>query len=189
MKAISPLIKDNIIIDLKSGLSTRQLASKYGVSQSKVSQIAKTIKEEIPPRNLGRPSQFTRESKIHLIKDITNGSFKTAVQAQDYLSKHWNINVSTNRIRQVLKGEGLSTKKKTRRPKLSMKQIQQRMDFVHMYEHWTTADWRRVLWTDETKVNRIGSDGKVWAWKNPRQKYQKALIDETVKHGGGSVFL
>ena len=26
-------------------------------------------------------------------------------------------------------------------------------------------DFKRVLWTDETKINRIGSDGKVYVWK------------------------
>ena len=26
-------------------------------------------------------------------------------------------------------------------------------------------DWKRVLWSDETKINRIGSDGKVYTWK------------------------
>jgi hypothetical protein len=63
------------------------------------------------------------------------------------------------------------------------------MDFVHMYEHWTIEDWKRVLWTDETKINRIGSDGKIWVWKNPEQNEQKELYNETTKHGGGSVFL
>jgi transposase len=153
MKPISPFVKENIIIELKSRSSIRQLASKYKISQSKVAQIAKNIKEDIPPRKSYRPTKFTKESKIDLVRNITNGNFQTAIEARDYLSKNFNIDVSANRIRQVLKDEGLSTKRKSKKPKLSAKQIRQRMDFVHMYEHWTIEDWKRVLWTDETKIN------------------------------------
>ncbi|KAG1135407.1 hypothetical protein G6F37_013306 [Rhizopus arrhizus] len=35
------------------------------------------------------------------------------------------------------------------------------------YQNWTTDDWRRVVFSDETKVNIWGSDG--------------------FKHGGGSL--
>ena len=26
-------------------------------------------------------------------------------------------------------------------------------------------DWERVIWSDETKIKRLGSDGKQWVWK------------------------
>jgi hypothetical protein len=42
---------------------------------------------------------------------------------------------------------------------------QQRLEFAQWYQSWTIEDWKRVLWTDETKINRIGSDGKVYVWK------------------------
>lgn len=31
--------------------------------------------------------------------------------------------------------------------------------------HWTVEDWKRVVWSDETKINRVGSDGRNWVWK------------------------
>ncbi|KAI8086797.1 uncharacterized protein BX664DRAFT_387161 [Halteromyces radiatus] len=27
------------------------------------------------------------------------------------------------------------------------------------WQHWTVEDWRRVIFSDETKINRLGSDG------------------------------
>jgi hypothetical protein len=63
------------------------------------------------------------------------------------------------------------------------------MDFVYMYEHWTVEDWKRVLWTDETKINRHGSDGRDWAWKSTKNKGLKGTSNETLKHGGGSLFM
>lgn len=189
MKKISLTIQENITTDLKSGMSSRVIASKYKVSQSSVARIAKTIKEDLPPSHSGHPSKLSKTTRHSIIRDITSGNLQNAVQAQEYLSTHLNITVSTNRVRQILKEEGMTTVRLTKGPKLTPKHIKQRMDFVHMYEDWTVDDWKLVLWTDETRINRIGSDGNIWAWKNPRNPNQKRLYDETVKHGGGSVFL
>ena len=45
-------------------------------------------------------------------------------------------------------------------------------------------DWKRVLWSDETKLNHIGSDGKVYVWKLGESLSDRTTIP-TVKHGGG----
>jgi len=47
-------------------------------------------------------------------------------------------------------------------------------------------DFKRVLWTDETKINRIGSDGKVYVWKKRGEAISDRTTTPTVKHGGGN---
>jgi len=47
-------------------------------------------------------------------------------------------------------------------------------------------DFKRVLWTDETKINRIGSDGKVYVWKQRGEPVSDRTTTPTVKHGGGN---
>ncbi|KAG1387787.1 hypothetical protein G6F60_013975 [Rhizopus arrhizus] len=46
-----------------------------------------------------------------------------------------------------------------------------------------------VIWSDETKVNRLGSDGKSYAWKVPGKPLKKHQVRETVKHGGGCIMV
>ncbi|KAG0890664.1 hypothetical protein G6F66_012490 [Rhizopus arrhizus] len=46
-----------------------------------------------------------------------------------------------------------------------------------------------VIWSDETKVNRFGSDGKSYAWKVPGKPLKKHQVRETVKHGGGCIMV
>ena len=43
-----------------------------------------------------------------------------------------------------------------------------------------------MLWTDETKINRIGSDGKVYVWKERGEPISNRTTTPTVKHGGGN---
>ena len=52
---------------------------------------------------------------------------------------------------------------------------QKRLDFAQWHQSWTIEDWKRVLWTDETKINGIGSDGKIYVWK----QHGESISDQT----------
>ena len=49
--------------------------------------------------------------------------------------------------------------------------------------------WRRVLFTDESKFNLFGSDGRTKIWRKTGTAYQTQNLIPTVKHGGGSVMV
>ena len=49
--------------------------------------------------------------------------------------------------------------------------------------------WRRVIWSDETKINHLGSDGTKWAWKKTGECLNERLVQGTLKFGGGSVMV
>jgi hypothetical protein len=42
---------------------------------------------------------------------------------------------------------------KSKHPFLSAKHHKARLDFAHAHKDWTVDDWRRVVWSDETKIN------------------------------------
>lgn len=71
------------------------------------------------------------------------------------------------KIRTALKKAGLKAVVKKKNPLLSPRHRRNRMDFVLEYQYWTLEDWKKVFFSDETKVNRLGSDGRKWAWKFP----------------------
>jgi hypothetical protein len=50
-------------------------------------------------------------------------------------------------------------------------------------------DWKRVLWSDETKINRIGSDGRVYTWKKKGEPLSDRTTTPTVKHGGNNLMV
>ena len=43
-----------------------------------------------------------------------------------------------------------------------------------------------MLWSDETKINHIESDGKVYAWKQWGEPLSDCTMTPTVKHEGGN---
>ncbi len=65
----------------------------------------------------------------------------------------------------------------------------------HFAEDKQTKDidyWNQVLWSNETKIKLLGSDGvkRVWRhWRQPGEEYKDKCVLPTVKHGGGSVMV
>ncbi|KAI0997422.1 hypothetical protein K3495_g10765 [Podosphaera aphanis] len=57
------------------------------------------------------------------------------------------------------------------------------------HESWTIEDWKRVIWSDETKINRLNSDGIKYAWSRNPSSYPAEVVEETLKFGGGSVMI
>ncbi|KAG1444520.1 hypothetical protein G6F46_012264 [Rhizopus delemar] len=53
----------------------------------------------------------------------------------------------------------------------------------------TIHDWRRVIFSDETKINIWCSDGCKYYWKRKCDRLHPQHIDVTVKHGGGGLML
>ena len=62
-----------------------------------------------------------------------------------------------------------------------------RLEFAERHLEWTMDDWKRVWWSDETKINRLGSDGRdqVWVDKENRQDHRR--MKQTVKFGEGNL--
>ena len=65
---------------------------------------------------------------------------------------------------------------KAKCPYLSKHHKREQLDFAVVHQDWTEEDWKRVIWSDETKINRLGSDGRKWVWK----KAGEGLSDRTV---------
>lgn len=49
--------------------------------------------------------------------------------------------------------------------------------------------WKNVIFSDESKLNIFGSDGKKYVWCKPNTSLQTKHLKPTVKHGGGHVMI
>jgi hypothetical protein len=72
---------------------------------------------------------------------------------------------------------------------LSRVQKRDRLDFALAHQDWTLDDWKRIIWSDETKINRLGSYGRKWVWKGKGERLTDRLVQGTQKFGGGSLMM
>ena len=78
---------------------------------------------------------------------------------------------------------------KHKRPFLKKAHRVARYDWAVAHKDWTVEDWKKVIYTDETKINPFGSDGRGIVWKFPGEGLSDRLMEGTVKFGGGSVMM
>ena len=127
----------------------------------------------------------TRDRR-NLVRWVTSGETETATQAARKLSRMKNTTITAQTVRNSLKKSGLKSFVKTKKPLLRGRHKKARYDFAFKYRHWTTYDWKRVIFSDESKVNRLGSDGRNWTWSRRREDVK---VTPTLKFGGGSVMV
>ena len=88
-----------------------------------------------------------------------------------------------------MKEQGLRAVKKKKKPRLTPAHGKARLNWALAHSEWTMDDWKKVIWSDETKINRINSDGIKYAWLADPKNLQSQVVDETLKFGGGSVMV
>jgi transposase len=179
--------QNNILQLLQSGLSVREVSKRCNVGKSTVYELCLKSLPALIGCSPGRPTKLSLQNKHICVHAITAGKLKSAKEVQKMLSNNLGVDVHLNTVRNTFKEAGLRTIKRPSKPKLSAKNIKARLEFAKQYKHWTIEDWKNVIWSDETKINRFGSDGHIWSWIKDGQKLQPHQVNQTVKHGGGNI--
>lgn len=189
MRQISDQLYNDILSQLDSGHSTRQIALQLGVGHMTVSRICSAARNNITKCSAGRPPKLTVADKRHLVRMVTTGKAATAVQAAQEFGSTTGTKVCKTTVREVLKQAGLKASVRKKKPKLSVRHMKQRMEFALRHQYWTEEDWNQVIWSDETKMPRLGYDGCKWVWRKPGTALSGHDVKGTVKFGGGSLMM
>jgi hypothetical protein len=126
------------------------------------------------------------QTKRFIKLQVVQGQLKTAREAHDKLME-LEYFISYKTAINVLKSMNFFVAINVKKPLLTAKHRKRRLAWAKKYQTWTTDDWRRVVFSDETKVNVWGSDGCKHYWSRPAVPLKPHHIDVTVKHGGGSL--
>ena len=54
---------------------------------------------------------------------------------------------------------------------------------------WTLHKWQSNIWSDESKLNFFGNDGRVFVQRRIGENLLPECIQQTMKFGGGSVMV
>ena len=174
MKSIPEEIRNKVLILLDKGQSSPQIAKKLNLGHASVDRIRFKYRKEIKKPSSGRPSKLTSNDRRCLLRLVTSGKVDNAVKLTKHLNTYTGHNLIPQTIRNMLKKSGMKAIVKQKKPFLSAKHKRSRLEFALKYKYWTTDDWKRVVWTDEKKINRICSDGRQYAWiKQGRERNQE----------------
>jgi len=181
--------KQNAISLLKSGMSTRLVAKRVGASQQTITLWRASIRGNIQTPKTGRPRKLSMRDDMIIARYASTGKYSTASAIQQALKRYYGIDVHRSTVARSLRRSGLGAFAKRKKPLLSLKHRKARLAFSKKYKDWTIDQWKRVFFSDETKINRYGSDGRQYCWKKRGERLRGQHVTPTLKHGGGSIMV
>ncbi len=97
--------------------------------------------------------------------------------------------VSAQTIRLTIGTIGLYGSRPRRKPLLKMMLKKAHKQFAEDKQTKDMDYWNHILWSDETKINLLGSDCVKRVWRQPAEEYKDKYVLPTVKYGGGCVMV
>lgn len=182
--------KRKLILQMKAdGISITNIAKNLYVSRKLVYNALKRNNDE--EQNLRRlRSRKTSVLQDRLIVRIAKKNpFTSSSAIKDDINKKYGISVSSRTIRRRLNESKLFGRTAVKKPLVSKKNLKARLEFAKDNIDRPLSFWKNVLWSDESKFNRFGSDGKRQVWRPVNQEFNPRYTIKTIKHGGGNVMV
>lgn len=191
-KAITIQLQELVIREVQRGSSHRVVANQFGVSKAGVTGIMKRFQQRgavVIKKSTGRPKKTTVKQDRILIKLSKEDPRKSAIQLLTELREKYQVNVSVDTVKRRLRSVGLYGRRPAKKPLISVKNRIARVQFANKHIKWTSKDWSKVLWSDESKFLLFGSDGIKYIRRPVGQRFHPKYQLPTVKHGGGNVMV
>ena len=191
-KEYSNDIKNAVIAALQCGTSQAEVARSFKLSRQLVSAWNKAYNKrksvENKPRS-GRPKKTTSKEDRLIKKLSTSDVRKSAVQIKNELQENYDLAIHVSTVKRRLKEFGLHGRRPTKKPLISAKNRKLRLAFAKKFRSWTSSEWSKVLWSDESKFNLVSSDGIRYVRRPVNKRFDVRYQIPTVKHGGGNVMV
>jgi hypothetical protein len=152
MRPTSAAKHSSVVSLLTQDYPHHQIHAKTSVSLGTISKINKELDFNKENNHGGCPSKLSAHDKQSIIRQITSGKLDNAVQATQFINNTLTNPVHPQTARNALKEAGLQSATK-KVPMLTQTHWQRWLKFAHYHENWTVEDWKRVSWSNETKIN------------------------------------
>lgn len=183
----------NLIIEhYKNGKPQRKIAAIVNKARTTVENIIHRFKKEkrvINKPKISPKKIFSERQERWIVRQVKINPRLSAPDIRDLVEKRYKISCNAETIRRVLRKAELNGRIARKKPFISRINKLKRLKFAHSYAGKDYSFWENVLFTDESKYNIFGSDGRVNVWRKPNQEMDPKHLRPTVKYGGGHVMV
>ncbi|GJE96522.1 transposable element Tcb2 transposase [Phanerochaete sordida] len=189
MTPCTPSKKSRMLLLDDQGKMARSIATEVGMSASQVRKIMPGLRESRDPYAVkpkpGRPRKLDERDLRRARREIKSGRAPDATALQRDMFP----DVSPRTVQRNLCEIGLPGRVRRKKPYLSKKHRKSRREWVKEQEGKDLEDWQRIWYSDESKFNLFGSDGRRWCRREIGEELCDRCVDVQVKHGGGNVMV
>ena len=170
----------------------RKISEKVKRSKSVVGRVVKSYNDtgKIDSAfKTGRPRKTSaREDRIMQRMSLKD-RFKSCTEIKRVMNSTSCVNMSRQIVSRRLQEIGLFNRTPRKKPLVSSKNKKKRFEFANRYVIWTYKNWAKVFFSDKSKFNLFGNDGKNNLKRSIGERLSAKCTKKTVKFGGGSVMV
>ncbi|GBC34519.2 IS630 family transposase [Rhizophagus irregularis DAOM 181602=DAOM 197198] len=119
------------------------------------------------------------------IHNIITKYHKTAEKMQKEFIESTGKEVSKSTVKRTLYEMGYHSRAALSKPLISESNRLIRLSWACERRSWTINDWKKVVWSDESRFTLFQSDKKIHVWCLPKESHDVSCLVLTIKHGGG----
>jgi len=128
------------------------------------------------PRS-GPPNTAVNENNIRQVIEIVTKDRNGREKSAEVIAAELDAPISRASVCRIMRKAGFKKVKKTTKPGLNTAQKASRLAFCRKYQDWTLADWKKVIWSDETFVVISARRGSYKIWR----RSDEGLIEEVTR--------
>ena len=153
----------------RQGHSYGQIKALTGLKRSTIQGIVKAPSSRTTRKGLATKKPVLEQADIKRIFRFVSESWTNRTKSWARIKAELHLEASTTTIRRAMRKHGYRRCVACRRPFISKKQAAKRLAFALKYRWWGTAEWKKVLWSDECTFE-TGKRGRIWATRRPDER-------------------
>lgn len=176
----------------KLGIPVSTLCQQFSVTKKTIYNITNRYESRKHHNTLsrsGRPRKTTLREDSLIVRTSKFNPRLNAVDIKREMNITHGVKLSQSTIQRRLRAEGLLGRRPAKKPLVSLKNRLARVAFAKKHQHWTSAEWRKVVFSDESSFLSFGSDGISYVRRPESERFNPRYQLATVKHGGGKVMV
>ena len=189
MHKISIAQTHQVLALLNSGTSGAKIPQDLGLGLGTMSHIYSQHHSNLPKSSGVCPVKLSSANINYGRCIICMSKVDNAVQMAKALQDVTDQFIFAQTVHCQLKSKDMRPVVKRKGPLLKPHHRRARIEFAERHLESTIEDWKKVIWSDETKIDCLGSYGRKNVWKNVRKGLSDRAVEGTVKFGGGNLMM
>lgn len=184
--------RGRMIGKLEEGRTLSSIAEEFGIAKSVVSRAWKafqTTGTAVRKVGGGRPRKTTAVDDRYIVLQAKRARSQSASAIAQQLCAATGRQVSRFTVARRLHKGGLFARRPERCIPLTVGQRRRRLEWCKEHKNWTSHQWSRVLFTDESRFSATSDSRRHLIWREVGTRFYPSNIVEKDRYGGPGVMV